>query len=267
MKLRLVTAMAGLVVFVPVLFFSNALVFRICFAVISAVSAYEVLLCAGLLKKYFLSIPLMGFAAAMPLLSGQPDVVRYYVVIFAMLYCLATLVLSNGNISAHEAGFSFTAVLFCALSYTCVALLRESNYYAAILVYLGAWASDTFAYLVGRAVGKTPLIPKISPKKTVEGAIGGAAADMIMFPVFGYILSAFTDVSVSYIMLALLGLFASIVSQLGDLIMSAVKRSFGVKDFGRIFPGHGGVLDRFDSTLALAPMLYMAFSFFEIFHI
>ncbi len=267
MKLRLVTAMVGLVIFVPILFFSNALIFRICFAVISAASALELFQCVGIARKYLLSVPLTAFAAAMPLLSGCSDSVRYYVLIAVMLYCLATLVLSNGAVSAQEAGVAFTAILFFALSYTCVVLLRESYSYVFILVYLGAWISDTFAYLVGRAVGKTPLIPKISPHKTVEGAIGGAVADMIIFPAFGFILSIFADISINYIMLSVLGLLAAVVSQLGDLIMSAIKRNYNVKDFGRIFPGHGGVLDRFDSTLTVAPLLYIAFNLFEILHI
>jgi phosphatidate cytidylyltransferase len=255
MKLRLVTAALGLVVFVPLLFFSNAQIFRIAFAIISAASAFELLQCAGVLKKYLLSVPLILFAAAMPLLAGLSDGVRYSVLIFVLMYCLSTLVFSGGKISAGEAGVSFMAVVFFAISYTCTVLLRETSVFMAIFVFLGAWISDTFAYLTGRAVGKTPLIPKISPKKTVEGAIGGAVADMVMYPVFGLILSVFFDVSVNYLSLALLGIFASLVSQLGDLILSAVKRSYDVKDFGNIFPGHGGVLDRFDSPMLAAPAI------------
>lgn len=267
MKLRLVTAMVGLVIFVPILFFSNALIFKICFAVISAASALELLQCVGIARKYLLSVPLMAFAAIMPLLSGFSDSVRYYVIMGVMLYCLAVLVFSNGTMSAQEVGITFTVILFITLSYTCVVLLRESYSYVFILVYLGAWISDTFAYLVGRAIGRTKLIPKISPHKTVEGAVGGVVADMIVFPVFGLILSVFFDTAQNYILLSVLGLLTAVVSQLGDLIMSAIKRSYNVKDFGQIFPGHGGVLDRFDSTFTVAPLIYIAFKLFEILHI
>ncbi len=264
MKQRLVTSIIGIIIFVPILFFSNAQIFRICFALISAISAFEALQCAGLVKKYILSLPLVAFALAMPLLSGADSQVRQYVFVFVMLYSLLTLVLSNGKISAGEAGFAFTTVAFCSVGYTCTAILRSEHILAVVLVYLGAWGADTFAYLAGRAFGKTPLIPKISPKKTVEGALGGTIAVMLIYIVFGLCVDKLTSFEVNYILIAVLGLLAALAGQLGDLIMSAIKRSYGVKDFGRIFPGHGGMLDRFDSTLTTAPLLCMALGLFEI---
>ncbi len=264
MKQRVVTSIIGILVFVPILFFSNAIIFRICLAIISAVSAFELLQCVGATKKVILSLPLIAFAFSMPMLVGFSSGVRYTVVICAMIYCLLTLVLSNGRVSVSEAGASFMAITFCSVGFACTALLRETHSFAFFLVYLGAWGSDTFAYLVGRACGKIPLIPKISPKKTVEGAIGGAVAGIAIFLVFGLLVERVTDYRVSYIILSVLGLLSAVISQLGDLIMSAIKRSYGVKDFGRIFPGHGGMLDRFDSTITVAPMLCMAFNLFEI---
>lgn len=264
MKQRVVTSIIAVIVFIPILFFANPLIFRICFAIISAVSAYEALQCAGLFKKYLLSLPLIAFALAMPLLAGANGQTRHYVFVFAMFYTLLTMVISNGKITAGEAGFAFATVAFCSVGYTCTAILRAEHIFAALLVYFGAWGSDIFALLSGRAFGKTPLIPKISPKKTVEGAIGGTLAVVVIFLVFGICVNQFTDYSINCIFITLLGLFAAIAGQLGDLIMSAIKRSYGVKDFGRIFPGHGGMLDRFDSTLTVAPLIYVALTLFEI---
>ena len=264
MKQRLITAFLGLAIFCPILFLSNDIVFRICFAVISAISAFEMLKCAGCIKKYLLSVPLIAFALAMPLIISLESNKWYIVTLGIMFYCMITLVLSNGSVSAQDAGASFIGVLFISLSYACVAIIREEFSYAFVLVYLGAWISDTFAYIVGRAIGKHKLLPNISPKKTVEGAIGGVIADMIVFPLFGLIMLWFTDFNVDFLLLSVLGLAVAVISQLGDLVMSAIKRSYGVKDFGKVFPGHGGFLDRFDSTFTVAPLMCLALNIFNI---
>ena len=101
------------------------------------------------------------------------------------------------------------------------------------------------------------MIPEISPKKTWEGAVGGVFFTVVAFLVYGIIISLVTtDVRPNYIVLAILGLVLSVVSIVGDLIASLIKREHGAKDYGYIFPGHGGVLDRFDSALAVAPVLF-----------
>ncbi len=265
MKQRVITAIVALAVFVPIIIFADETVFRICIALISAFSAAELLACVGCAKKFILSVPLCLFALLMPLSYTLPENVRWPIVIGVMFYSMATMVLSNGGISAKDAGIAYTGVLFCTFSYECIAVLREGECsWVFLLVFLAAWGSDTFAYFVGKTLGKHKLIAKISPKKTVEGAIGGAVGGMILFPLFGLILSSVTDFSVNYILISILGFCAAVVSQLGDLIMSAIKRSYDVKDFGNIFPGHGGFLDRFDSTLTVAPLLCLAFSVFGI---
>ena len=125
-----------------------------------------------------------------------------------------------------------------------------------ILLFLGAWGSDTFAYFVGSFFGRKKLCPDISPKKTVEGAIGGVVGGTILVAVYGQLfLPDITDHSL--IKFILLGLTCTITAQLGDLIASVIKRYCGIKDYGRIMPGHGGVLDRFDSVLFLAPVVYL----------
>ena len=138
-------------------------------------------------------------------------------------------------------------------------LLRRLNNgeYLYLLPFLGAWVSDSFAYFTGRLFGRHKLIPDVSPKKTVEGAIGGIVFSMAGFALFGFVVSLFADVTPNYPALILLGLPVSLVSIVGDLFMSLVKRRYDVKDYGRLFPGHGGVLDRFDSVLATATVLYL----------
>ena len=264
MKQRIITAIIALAVFVPIIIFAGDMSFRICLSIVSALSAIELLQCTGSIKKLLLSVPLVLFAFCMPLSYNLQDNVRWTILIAVMFYCMATMVISNGNITASDAGIAYTGVLFCAFSYECIAVLREDYSWAFLLIFIAAWGSDTFAYFVGRAFGRHKLLPKISPKKTIEGAIGGAVAGMILFPVFGLIHSGITGCGVEYVLISVLGFIAAVVSQLGDLIMSAIKRNYEIKDFGKLFPGHGGFLDRFDSTLTVAPLLCLAFGVFKI---
>ena len=264
MKQRIITAIIALAVFVPIIIFAGDTSFRICLSIISGVSAIELLQCTGIYRKYIISVILILFAFVYPLTISFDESVRWGIVVAVMFYCMASMVFSNGQITNGDCGAAFTGVFFCTYSYECIALLREQYSWIFLLIFIAAWGSDTLAYFTGRAFGKHKLIPKISPKKTVEGAIGGALGGMVLFPLFGLVLVFFGAYSVNFFLLALIGFLSAIISQIGDLIMSAIKRCYNVKDYGKIFPGHGGFLDRFDSTLTVAPLLYLALELFEI---
>ena len=134
----------------------------------------------------------------------------------------------------------------------------ENNIY--LLVFIGAWITDIFAYFTGVLFGKHKLCETISPKKTIEGSVGGilfCALAFVLFTVF----ALDTEVTLwKCAVLAGAGVIISIVSQIGDLSMSLIKRHYGIKDFGKIFPGHGGMLDRFDSIIAVALTLFILIS-------
>ena len=123
------------------------------------------------------------------------------------------------------------------------------------MIYIGAFVTDTFCYFSGMLFGKHKLIPRISPKKTVEGSVGGTLMCVIAFIAYGAIVSHFTELNADYLALAFTGFVLAIVSQIGDLVASAVKRNYGIKDYGKLFPGHGGVMDRFDSLIAVSMLL------------
>lgn len=125
------------------------------------------------------------------------------------------------------------------------------------LAMLACSVTDIGAYFVGRQWGKHKLAPVISPKKTVEGAVGGTLATLLAFLLAGWILNRRGVVSVHMAALAVYLLLAAVLGQFGDLAMSSVKRIVGIKDYGRLFPGHGGVLDRFDSLLFVLPFTYL----------
>ena len=125
------------------------------------------------------------------------------------------------------------------------------------IVFIGAFATDTFAYFSGVFLGKHKLCPEISPKKTIEGSIGGTIGAIILLLLYGLLLEKTFKMDINYIKLGILGLVISPISQIGDLTASIIKRKYGLKDYGNLFPGHGGILDRLDSVIATAPLVYI----------
>ena len=182
----------------------------------------------------------------------------------------------NGSASYQKASglvFFSGIILFCFYSLIHLKILLPVSEYSydaiffILLVLCFAWGGDTCAYFAGRAFGRHKLCPKVSPKKTVEGAIGGVLGTML----FGVVITvaysliadrseAFTQSNIGvsmYLIIALLGVVAAVLGIYGDLFASVVKRQCGIKDYGTIFPGHGGILDRFDSVMYNAPFVSM----------
>ena len=124
------------------------------------------------------------------------------------------------------------------------------------LILIISFMTDTFAYFSGYLFGKHKLIPKISPKKTIEGSIGGIIGSIVCCVIFGYVFK------LSIIQMIIIGGLGSVIAQIGDLFASAIKRYVGIKDYGKLIPGHGGILDRFDSVILVAPFVYNTINLF-----
>lgn len=125
------------------------------------------------------------------------------------------------------------------------------------LVFIGAWGSDTCAYSAGMLFGKHKLAPKLSPKKSVEGSVGGVVGAALLGYIYALILgNKLVGIDNPRVLFAVIGAAASVISQIGDLAASAIKRNYDIKDYGRLIPGHGGILDRFDSIIFTAPIVY-----------
>ena len=131
----------------------------------------------------------------------------------------------------------------------------DNGYLLVLTPLVAAFCSDALALFTGIALGRHKLAPLVSPHKTVEGALGGLAGGMAGMAVFCAVFRAMTHTALSYSLCIALGLLGAVLGELGDLSFSAVKRQYGIKDYGRLLPGHGGVLDRFDSVLFAAPVL------------
>lgn len=260
---RTITAVCAIIIFIPICWFSDTFIYPAAMSFLSLASAYEMLGCVGMRRSPAVAIPSYLFGIILPILPMLTDestvpLASAGCVIYLICIFTATI-FSRGKLDYAVSASTFTGVFYTAVSFTCIVLLREVSDYFYLLVFIGAWTSDTFAYLCGRLFGKHKLIPEVSPKKTVEGSIGGMIFAGAAFVIYAVIITSFFDTSANpnYILLAVSGVVVSGISQIGDLAASVIKRRFDIKDYGWIFPGHGGVLDRFDSVLLTAPVLYI----------
>ena len=259
---RVITGACLLAVLIPLLVFSNTWAFPIALALISLLCIFEIARCVKLHKNIALIIPLYAFAIAFPLLQrffpNNLIFVAKIAIISAMLYLMylfAFVVFSHGKILYTDAATLCLTAFYILLGINMLIYVRDfpKGQYIYLLVFIGAWITDTFAYFVGVLFGKHKLIEDVSPKKTIEGSIGGTVFCAISFVALGLIVSLIdTTVKPNIIFLAVSGLLIAVISQLGDLIMSVIKRHYGIKDYGKLLPGHGGALDRFDSILAVS---------------
>ncbi len=265
MLTRIITALVALCVLIPVLIFSNTWVLPIAVAIVCFIGTYEALKCIGTLKKPIISGVLLSLSAAVPILTRLVNhtcsvFVSMACIVFAViLYFMTVLVFSKGTVGISEISISAFMSFYVISGFSAIVFLHDrfdGGHYTYLLVFIGAWITDVFAYFCGRLFGKHKLIPEVSPKKTVEGSIGGTLFSGVAFVLFGIILESIEIyVDQSHFQLFVFGVIAAVVAQIGDLCMSALKRHYGIKDFGKIFPGHGGVLDRFDSILSVSIVL------------
>lgn len=277
---RIITAVVLIAILLPLLFLSWQCRYIIpaLVALMALAAVYELLKClrsqvdetgaaATAREDFVVSVPAYLIAVGLPLATALDRVrtIHTFLLLAAavftlyLLYLFAVAVLRQGRMRFAEVAEVFTGVLYITLSFASLSLLRHKTPeggYLYLLVFFGAWVTDTFAYFTGRFFGKHKLNPVISPKKTVEGSVGGIVFCILSFAAFGLVMQfGKWHFTVHYPLLLLTGLLCSVVSQVGDLITSLIKREHGVKDYGKIFPGHGGVLDRFDSVLAISPVL------------
>lgn len=205
--------------------------------------------------------------------AGIAGIVIYYgVVVFAdshemqmlivllmMIAFMFVYVFTFPRYHANQVMSAFFSFVYAPVMFSFIYQARELKYgvYLVWMIFISSWICDSCAYLTGILIGKHKMTPKLSPKKSVEGAVGGVAGSVLAGALYGYFIveSVVAEQQITWVF-ALIGGIGAMISQIGDLAASAIKRNHGIKDYGHLIPGHGGIMDRFDSVIFTAPMIY-----------
>jgi len=277
MVTRLITAAIGVAIALIVLFLHNTVVLPIAAGIISVLALYELLRANNLLRYHLSSIAALAYAFLLPCV--QVGILARYrsMMVIVAICCVLFDYVRHQKKMAEKTFFTFLAGMFLIPPAMAAAVtLNEAheNHGVAYLVLAlgGAWIADTGAYFVGSAFGKAKLCPAISPKKTILGFAGGIITNVIFFIVFSAIYCSVmtkkgVPMGINWFATVLVSMVCAILGTLGDLAASTLKRQLGMKDYGDIMPGHGGVLDRFDSVLLVLPFFaafVQATNFFEL---
>ncbi|MBQ6830858.1 MAG: phosphatidate cytidylyltransferase [Clostridia bacterium] len=262
MKTRMLTAAIGIPALLLVMCLPWTLVFTCAMAFVSGVAVYEVLKTADVLRHTSLTVSAMIFSVAAPFFNRIPPALVIFLCLAYVVALLFIFLRAHKTISLETLGLTFFMSTYISVSLSCAAYLRSMETHGLFYLFLAfgiAWFADAGAYFVGVFFGKHKLCPDISPKKTVEGFFGGLASSLLLCLLMTWIYDAgfLKHVhDVSYGMVFLLALVGSFLSVIGDLFASLIKRQYEVKDFGNFFPGHGGMMDRFDSLLPVFLLVY-----------
>lgn len=261
MKARLTVAVICIPLLVVVLIFLPPIYLTVLTAGLCAVGVYEFLSAAGLRHNPRILLYALLFSMFVPFWSHFGLPYSYLALCLFVLVCLLSIEAvadyeKDGKIKLSSLLSVFAAMLI-PLSLSGLVRLRllENGIFYVILPFVVAFVGDAAAMLCGARFGRSKLSPRVSPQKTVEGLAGGVAGAVISLSIYGIILQYAAGFSVSYPALLLYGLMGGLISQLGDLAFSLIKRERGIKDYGNLLPGHGGILDRFDSVIFVLPLI------------
>lgn len=288
MKQRLISAGIGLVLFLAIMLFYNTVVFDIALCLIACVAVHELFMACRITQNMPLTIvglliSVIPFAhnAVLLLVDDTMNGTAIWGGLLLLLVFMGVVALFVVLVKYHETvtfeKITLVGVVSVMIPFALMPLVMFRNRYDSlqgvyyILLSFGcAWGADSGAYFAGRFFGKHKLSPKISPNKTIEGVIGGVFSCIIMLSVISLGCSMYSQLvlgqpfSIQWGALILYAITGTFVGVLGDLTASVIKRQTGIKDFGSIMPGHGGVLDRFDSVFLVVPYLYVFLMFFSI---
>ena len=256
---RTLFAGLALAIFLPVLFVGGLLL-QIGIGLLAMLGVHELLHMKGLktmtiegaltlFATFALTVPLENYLTFLPV---DGNVVAYSVLITIML---GTTVFSK-SYTIEDAVFPIAMSFYVGFGFNALLDARVAGFDKVLLALFIVWATDSAAYLIGMNFGKHKLAPRVSPNKSIEGFIGGILGAVLVIAIF-MLVDSTVALPYGIYRMSLFAVFFSVAGQFGDLIESAMKRHFGVKDSGKFIPGHGGVLDRFDSMLVVFPIMHL----------
>lgn len=247
LSIRVISGVIGIIALIAIMI-TGGLVLKLALMILSIVALFEFY--KAISKIDLKPIMIVGYLSSILFLSSLFFEKITVDLIFTVLMILSLSITVFGNkFSIKDVAATFIGILYIPFLLYHLIYLDGTKF--MWLVFIIAFGTDTFAYLVGTKFGKHKLCPHISPKKSVEGAIGGIVGSIVLSVIYGI----FFEIEPLW-SLGIMALVGSIVSQIGDLTASRIKRLVGIKDFGKLMPGHGGALDRFDSIIFAAPFVY-----------
>lgn len=253
MKQRTITAIIALAIFIPIIYLGG-MYLLIAALLLAAIGIHEFYQMKYPSERRYVEEALAILASWVLIIPDSiiayNQMLAYYVVIIALM---VMTVFDQKHYSIDTIGFPVFTSLYLGFGFSCLVQARVPGFTILLFALCIVWATDIGAYLIGRAIGKHKLAPKVSPNKTIEGSIGGIICAIIVTVIFMfYSPDAFPY---QFWTMIVLTIFFSLAGQFGDLVESAYKRHYGVKDSGNILPGHGGILDRFDNLLFVFPIM------------
>ncbi len=258
MLTRILSVVVALPLFFLVFFFAPFWVVPLALGVISATATFELLNATHFMPNKKILALACALSFCVPpwiyFLSARSAVSGVFLFVCVLFF---SAVIDSKNITFEKIAGAFFAAFVIPYFFSSIMRISmmENGRYLLLLPFIAAWMTDTFAFFSGSLFGKHKLAPAISPKKTVEGALGGILGSVLGAVCYGIVLQYVFFKTPDYLVLCAIGFLGSFAAQLGDLSMSVIKRNYGIKDYGAIMPGHGGILDRFDSVLFSAPMV------------
>ena len=262
-KTRLLSGILLVIIALVTVITGGNLLFLVLLAV-SLIGMTELYKVFGIEKKppgiigYLFALLYYGLLYFEPLLPGES--LNWFMMSFmAFLICqMAVLVFAYPRYNTQQIMAAFFGMFYVAvmLSYIYQIRILPGGIFTVWLVFVCSWGCDTFAYCVGMLIGKHKMAPILSPKKSVEGGIGGILGAALIGVLYGLAINYWGDAGADVLSYAVIGAAGGAISQIGDLAASAIKRYHNIKDYGKLIPGHGGILDRFDSVIFTAPIIY-----------
>ena len=258
MKTRIIAAAVLLPLLLLMLLWLPEIVAAIVMALLMAVAAYEMLYRTRLIRNLRLVIYSAVMAAALSIWSyfGAMEAYGYFLLIAYCAALFSEMMRDHVKVRFEDLAMSFMAG--AAVPYMLSSLIRilmtHNGRHVILIPFVIAFLADAGAYFVGLKFGKHKLAPVVSPNKTIEGVLGGLAASVVGMLIYALIMQLAMDYRVNYALAILYGFGGCLAGVFGDLCFSIIKRQTGIKDYGNLIPGHGGVLDRFDSMVFVAPL-------------
>lgn len=258
MKQRVISG-AVLVVILAIALYFGGIVTCGLMALVSLVGNMELLRVYGVNKKTpgivcYLATVLYYIAIYLDRMDIIVPMMVVYLLVMLAVYVLTFPTYSDKQIMAAFMDFFYVSVM---LSFVYLIRNMEHGLVLVLLIFVSSWINDTCAYFVGRALGKHKMAPVLSPKKSIEGLIGGIVGAGVFGAVFGILFDKYVDtMNYAPLLFAVVGAVGALPAVIGDLAASAIKRNNDIKDYGKLIPGHGGILDRFDSIIFTAPIIY-----------